>query len=144
ILDATDICQSVLARFFLGAAAGRFRLNSPEELLKLLVTMARNKVRDEARRHQAYRRDRRRLADNVGDGVLDALLDRAPSPSKIVAGQELVRELYRQLSAEERYVAEQRVLGHEWVTIAANLGRSPAALRKQLVRAVSRVSQHLG
>jgi RNA polymerase sigma factor (sigma-70 family) len=144
LLDATDICQSVLATFFVRAAAGRFRLDHPEQLLKLLVTMARNKVKDEARKHQAFRRDQRRIEDSVVDGTLEALLDSAPSPSEIVAGRELVRELYRQLSAEERYLAEQRVQGHEWATIAANLGRSPAALRKQLGRAIGRVGQQLG
>ena len=143
-LDATDISQSVLATFFLRAAAGRFRLNRPEQLHKLLVTMARNKVRDEARKHQAHRRDKRRVEDNVADGALEALLDRAPSPGEIVAGNELVDELYRQLSVEERYLAEQRVDGHEWAAIADKLGRSPAALRKQLTRALGRASRNLG
>jgi RNA polymerase sigma-70 factor (ECF subfamily) len=144
LLDATDISQSVLATFFLRAAAGHFHLSCPEELHKLLVTMARNKVRDEARKHQAYRRDKRRIEGQVTGGGLDTLLDRTPSPGEIVAGNELVRELYRQLSAEERYLAEQRTLGHEWVAIAGKLGRSPAALRKQLTRAIDRASRNLG
>jgi DNA-directed RNA polymerase specialized sigma24 family protein len=144
LLDATDICQSVLAAFFARAARGHFCLDHPEHLLKLLVTMARNKVRDEARRHQAFRRDQRRIEVSVVDGALETVLDRAPGPSTIVAGRELVRELYRQLSAEDRYLAEQRALGHEWAALAAKLGRSPAALRKQLVRAVGRVGPQLG
>jgi RNA polymerase sigma-70 factor (ECF subfamily) len=144
LLDATDISQSVLATFFLRAAAGHFHLNSPEELHKLLVTMARNKVRDEARKHKAHRRDKRRVEDNCAPDALEALLDRAPSPGEIVAGNELVDELYRQLSAEERYLAEQRVDGHEWADIADKLGRSPAAVRKQLTRAMGRASRNLG
>src|SRR5262249_20828162 len=41
-LDSADICQSVMANFFFRAALGQFELESPERLLRLLVTMARN------------------------------------------------------------------------------------------------------
>ena len=50
LFDAEDICQSVLASFFVRAALGQFELATPEDLLKLLATMARNKVVNKARR----------------------------------------------------------------------------------------------
>src|SRR5947209_15971796 len=53
--DSTDICQSVLASFFVRAAAGQFDLSRPEHLVKLLATMARNKLAGRARREQAGR-----------------------------------------------------------------------------------------
>src|SRR5207247_5024880 len=43
-LDSMDICQSVLASFFVRAALGQFELEESEQLLKLLTTMVRNKV----------------------------------------------------------------------------------------------------
>src|SRR5207248_3750064 len=49
-LDSMDICQSVLGNFFVRAAAGQFDIDEPQQLLKLLVTMARNRLRDHARR----------------------------------------------------------------------------------------------
>src|SRR5262245_14349631 len=49
-LDSADICQSVLANFFVRAAAGQFDLEDPTQLLKLLVTMARNRLTDHARK----------------------------------------------------------------------------------------------
>src|SRR4051794_2364784 len=60
LLDSVDICQSVLGNFFVRASAGEFELQSSEQLLKLLVTMARNRLTDHALRHQAARRDHRR------------------------------------------------------------------------------------
>ena len=44
LLDSMDICQSVLASFFVRAALGQYELETPEQLLKLLATMTRNKL----------------------------------------------------------------------------------------------------
>ena len=38
VLDSTDICQSVLASFFVRVAAGQYDLDEPKQLVKLLVT----------------------------------------------------------------------------------------------------------
>ena len=35
-LDSVDVCQSVMANFFVRMAAGQFELNTPDQLLKLL------------------------------------------------------------------------------------------------------------
>src|SRR5215470_16392751 len=59
--DWTDICQSVMASFFVRAAAGQYDLEQPEQLLKLLVVMTRRKLVDQKRRHGADRRDYRRV-----------------------------------------------------------------------------------
>ena len=40
--DSTDICQSVLASFFVRAASGQYDLQKPEQLIRLLIGMARN------------------------------------------------------------------------------------------------------
>src|ERR1019366_6865104 len=61
-LDSMDICQSVLASFFVRAAAGQYDLAGPEDLIKLLVGMARNKLAMQARRNRAMKRDARRVA----------------------------------------------------------------------------------
>src|SRR5262245_60759327 len=50
ILDTMDIYQSVLASFFVRAAAGQYELERPDQLVRLLVTIARNKVAYQARR----------------------------------------------------------------------------------------------
>src|SRR5436190_19412627 len=42
--DSMDICQAVMGSFFVRAASGQYDLETPEELLKLLATMARYKL----------------------------------------------------------------------------------------------------
>ena len=39
VLDSMDICQSVLASFFVRAALGQYGLDSPEQLLRLLTSI---------------------------------------------------------------------------------------------------------
>src|SRR5262249_4045474 len=55
VLDSTDICQSVLATFFVRANLGQYELDTPEQLLRLLASIARHKVTNQAHRHQADR-----------------------------------------------------------------------------------------
>jgi RNA polymerase sigma-70 factor (ECF subfamily) len=141
VLESMDICQSVLASFFVRAAAGQYEIDQPEQLLRLLVTMARNKLASQARKEQAERRDNRR-ANAAADAQELAAPD--PSPSEQVASRELLEEVRRRLSPDERRLVELRNEGLEWADIAAQLGGNAVALRKQLSRALDRVTQELG
>src|SRR5947208_1547331 len=73
LLDSVDICQSILANFFVRAAAGQFELERSVQLVKLLVTMARNHLVNQALKHRAARRDQRRLQPGPADEA--ALVD---------------------------------------------------------------------
>jgi RNA polymerase sigma-70 factor (ECF subfamily) len=140
--DSVDVCQGVLCSFFVRAASGQYELETPEQLLKLLVSMARHKLA-KVRRHQhaARRDDRRVLPGDAGERQLAAA---GPTPSREVAAKELLEQVHRQLSPGERRLVELRNQGRDWAAIAAEVGGSPEALRKQLARAVERVSAHLG
>jgi RNA polymerase sigma factor (sigma-70 family) len=140
--DWTDVCQSVMASFFVRAAAGRYELEQPDHLLRLLVVMTRNKVTKQVRRNSADRRDYRRLEPR-DPAYLDGRLAEVPNPSRLIAGRELLEELRRRLSEEERRLADLRADGCEWAEIAAELGGTPQARRKQLARALDRVEQQL-
>jgi RNA polymerase sigma factor (sigma-70 family) len=142
LLDSMDICQSVLGNFFVRAAAGEFDLDNAEQLLKLLTRMARNKLISAGRKHRAARRDVRRV-HSVSAEKHDLVADDA-CPSDQVACQELFREAYRRLTDEERRLVELRSHGLAWGDIAGQLLSSPAVLRKQLSRALDRVSRELG
>src|SRR5207244_5398262 len=58
--DSMDICQSVMLSFFMRARAGQYDLEQPQQLLKLLVAMAQNKLAVQARKLRTQRRDSRR------------------------------------------------------------------------------------
>jgi RNA polymerase sigma factor (sigma-70 family) len=137
--DAHDISQIVLATFFVRNMALRFTLKNPDQLARLLVRMAKNKVRDEVRKLRAGRRDHRRIEPGHSEYVLDALMQRNSNPSKIVAIRELVSEVWLRLDDDERVLAEKRSQGVNWLAIANEHGESPEALRKKLARAVERV-----
>lgn len=142
LLDTIDICQSVFLNFFVRTAAGQFDLETPEQLLKLLATMARHNLANEALKQQAARRDHRRLAE-AGAGAGEPASS-GPSPSEYVMAQELLQETRRRLSPEDRRLLELRELGREWGEIAVSVGGRPEALRKRLARAVDRVAGQLG
>jgi RNA polymerase sigma-70 factor (ECF subfamily) len=143
VVDSVDICQSVLANFFVRVRLGEFDLAQPEQLLRLLLVMARNKLQDRARRQQAQKRDQRRI-EGQADGDLDALVGNAPEPGCIVASRDLLEAVRRLLTDEERLLADHRAEGMEWPAIAELVGGQPDTLRKKLNRALDRVTAHLG
>jgi ECF sigma factor len=142
LFDSMDICQSVLGSFFVRAAAGQYDLDQPEQLLKLLVAMVRNKVAYHARRHKTKSRDYRRNQGIDPEQWQVAAAD--PSPSQVVAGRELLQEFRQRLTEDERRLADLRSQGQGWADIAAELGGTAQARRMQLARAVERVVAELG
>lgn len=140
LFDSLDVCQSAFGSFFAGVAAGRFDLSEPGQLAALLLQMARHKFYRQVRRHRAGRRDVRRLDPTAEvEGPV-----RNGSPSTVVAGQEMLAELRKRLTDEERRIADLRADGRAWSDVAAELGGSPQARRMQLARAVDRVAAELG
>jgi RNA polymerase sigma-70 factor (ECF subfamily) len=142
LLDSTDVCQSVLATFFVRAHLGQYDLDTPEDLLHLLVSIARNKLTNQAHRHQANRRDYRRVQAIAAQD--HRVCDPRAGPAEQVAGRDLLAQLRERLSEDERRLAEWRGRGDSWAKIAAVYGRSAEALRKQLTRALDRVWRQLG
>ena len=55
VFDSMDLCQSVLGSFFARAVAGEYDLGSPGGVMRLLVKMTHNKVREKARRRREDR-----------------------------------------------------------------------------------------
>jgi RNA polymerase sigma-70 factor (ECF subfamily) len=140
-LDSVDVCQSVLASFFVRAAAGEYDLTEPGQLIALLVRMARNKLTSQARHHGRHRRN-----THLATGLVDAaeLAAATPGPDRVAAGRELLAELRERLTPEERELADRRGTGQEWAEIAAEMGGTANGRRKQLKRALDRVAPELG
>jgi RNA polymerase sigma-70 factor (ECF subfamily) len=140
VVDSGDVCQSVLASFFVRAAAGQYDLNDPGHLAALLAKMARNKMAAVARAQTNLRRDVRRAA---GGDALEAAAG-GPSPSRVVAGRELLDRFRELLTPEERHLADLRSQGLAWADVAGRVGGTPDGCRVQLARAVRRASIALG
>src|SRR5262249_21906478 len=65
-LDTEDIVQSVFSAFFRGVNRGQYDVPAGEELWKLLVVIALNKIRAHGNYHRAARRDVRRTVGEQG------------------------------------------------------------------------------
>jgi RNA polymerase sigma-70 factor (ECF subfamily) len=138
--DSMDVCQSVLLSFFVRAASGQYDLDTPEQLLRLLTTMARNKLLNQTRQQHAARRDNRL----VSEVAANELISLVPGPSQQVEARELLQEVHARLTPDELRLVELRNQGHDWAAIAEQVGGSPAALRQKLHRALARLSQQFG
>jgi RNA polymerase sigma-70 factor (ECF subfamily) len=142
VFDSMDVCQSVLASFFVRAAAGQFDIDRPDQLVRLLVGMARNKVAFTARSQRAQRRDNRRL--QAYDPQVYEHAAAGAGPAEAVAHADLLDQIRSRLSDEERQLADLRGQNYEWAEIAERVGGTAQARRKQLARALDRVAKDLG
>jgi RNA polymerase sigma-70 factor (ECF subfamily) len=142
LVSASDICQSVLLSFFVRAAAGQYELDNPQDLLVLLLRMARNKIASQARKVRSRPADARREA--AGSVEQLELVVQAPPPPRTVLASDLLREVLQRLPAEERGLADLRARGLTWPQVSAEVGGTAEARRKQLARALDRILGQLG
>jgi RNA polymerase sigma factor (sigma-70 family) len=140
--DSMDVCQSVLGSFFVRAALGQYDLEDPAAVIGLLVGMARHKVAEQVRKERRQCRDHRRALPLSAQQ--EETPDPGPSPSEVVAGEELLRAVQGELTEEERQLAERRAHGQSWAEVVAELGGTVAARRKQMERAIARVVDRFG
>lgn len=142
IFDTVDVCQSIWSSFFARVTAGQYDLGNSQQLAKLLVTMARNKLASQARRNHAQKRDINRATQSSSQ--LDILTDPDDSPSVQATIDELYTKIQARLSPEERRVSDLRRDGLSWDAVAETLGGTAQARRMQLDRAADRVLRQLG
>ncbi len=138
--DSVDVCQSVLASFFLRAAAGQYDLREPGHLVGLLTRMAQNKLAMRCRSQLQQRRDVRRLANESDVKVAP---DKSPGPEKLAIDRDLLRMTFDLMDPEVRQIAEFRIAGANWDAIAAQFGGTSDTRRKQFLRAIDRIAETL-
>src|SRR5258708_35211383 len=89
VLDSTDICQGVLASFFIRVASGQYDLERPVQLLRLLVVMARNKLVSESRTYYVRRRQQ---PGPAVDALFPGLAAPGTTPSTPPAWKDVLQE----------------------------------------------------
>lgn len=141
-LDSVDVAQSVLASFFANVGLKAYSINSPEELIRLLMVMARRNLYSKIRHERQEKRDHRRLAGVDVDVVVSA--NRDSTPSQWVANRELLQMIRDRMTNAERRIADLRSSDLSWDEIARREQRSAQACRMQLSRAIRRITEELG
>lgn len=142
VLDSMDVCQSVMASFFVRTALGQYELESPEQLIRLLTVITRNKLAGQVNQLRAQRRDIRRQS-TIDEQSL-AIVDQTPDPSEQASTKEILEKVWGRLDEQERFLAEQRSQGRSWQELAEELGGTVESLRKKLTRALDRTLNELG
>ena len=134
VFDSADICQSVLAWFFLKDAAKRYDLSSPENLCKLFRVMVRNRV---------FYHVRQCKNDKGSQSLVEELEGPDMPPDQILVEKELRETVLRRLTPEEADLAQRRLSGSTWEDICSVIGGTPDARRMQLARATKRLASEM-
>lgn len=138
-LDPEDIVQSVFRTFFRRAAEGHYDIPQGEELWKLLLVIALNKVRAAGAYHRAARRDVRATA---GAEPLEEVTHPLQGDEQALATlQMVVEDLLTGLPESHRKMIEMRIEGHEIAEIAAGVGRSKRSVERVLQEFRGRLGQ---
>ncbi len=133
-VDSDEIVQSVFGSFFRGAQQGYYDVPVGEELWKLFLVIALNKIRAKGAFHLAAKRDVRKTAD--GD-MLDKHVDTTQSDDEAALQllQMTLVEALEQLPAAHRRMIELRIEGHEIDEIARRTERSKRTVERMLQEA---------
>lgn len=140
-VDSMDLMQSVHHCMLQGLQNNQFVISSPEKLVALASTMARNKIARKWRTHQ------RQVASPAGqdadDGMQTVLMESKQSPEESPADisdyNELIQEVCQRLNEAERTMLRMRLDGFSNQEIAEELGLHPVALRVRWTRLKQRL-----
>jgi RNA polymerase sigma-70 factor (ECF subfamily) len=140
--DSMDICQSVLASFFVRVAAGQYDLRHPAQLVALLTKMAHNKLAWHARHSGQQRRDVRRTSHSAD--VATAIASCEAGPDRQAISRELLDQVWQHMDEELRSIASRRLQGMNWAQIADTMGGTDDSRRKQYQRGLDRIARLVG
>jgi len=145
LVDSTDICQSVLARFFVAASEGSVDVQSHEHLKNLLLIMSKHRFMHHVRSNRALRRDIYRTT-SMPTGAMNQLPESSnrEMPDDAVVENELLQMIRGRLTPEERELAERRARGESWADVVKEMGGTVDGRRVQLARAEARVAAEFG
>ena len=141
-VDLDDIVQSVFSSFFRGIGKGYYDVPAGEELWKLLLVIALNKIRAKGAYHRAARRDVRQTVDgSVLKQQPDENPEEAGSPYSVL--KMTIEELVESLPELQRVMVNLRIEGYEVAEIAEKVHRSKRTVERSLKEFRNKLSQHL-
>jgi RNA polymerase sigma-70 factor (ECF subfamily) len=132
LVDADDIVQAVFGSFFRRASAGQYDVPDGEELWKLFLVLALNRIRSVGSYHRAAKRDVRLTCGNEG-AALGSQVQADDTPSHFL--RLAIHDALQRLPGQHREMIELRIQGHEVAEIAAKTGRSRRSVERVLQEA---------
>jgi len=141
-LDPEDVVQSVFRTFFRRASHGHYQIPDGEELWKLFLVIALNKIRGLGEFHRAAKRD---VGQTVGITTSERFLA-TDGPHDEQAYRVLrltVEDLLADLPEVQREMVVLRIDGHDVHSIAQRVHRSKRSVERVLQKFRQRLNEHL-
>jgi RNA polymerase sigma-70 factor (ECF subfamily) len=130
-VDAEDIVQSVFRTFFRRAAHGHYIVPDGEEMWKLLLVIALNKVRAAGAYHRAAKRDvRQTVSGEAFDHAMET--ERGRDEGALHVLKMVIEELLEGMPAANRQMIELRIEGREVAEITERVQRSKRTVERVL------------
>jgi RNA polymerase sigma-70 factor (ECF subfamily) len=130
-LDVEDIVQSVFGSFFRAASRGYYDVPAGEELWKLFLAIALNKIRATGAFHRAAKRDvRLTTSEAEADGLFAALSTGDKAEENLV--QLTIADFLEALSPQQQAIVRLRIEGFEVAEVAAKTGRARRTVERVL------------
>jgi RNA polymerase sigma-70 factor (ECF subfamily) len=130
-VDADDLVQSVFTCFFHGVSRGAYDVPAGEELWKLFLVLALNKIRAKGAYHRAAKRDVRLTAGPEGIEQA-AKAGQGADPTDLAFLKMVVDETLERLPPLQRQMITLRIEGYEVAEIAAQTQRSKRTVERVL------------
>lgn len=140
--DSMDFVQAVWASFFVNRNL-IISFTKPEQLVRFLVSMARNKVISENRRRiltEKYDVRREKSADQIGEKNLEAQTPFVSSPSQFAMARECWQQLLRNQPELSRQILLRKYMGEKNEEIALTLGINRKTVTRVLGQILERES----
>lgn len=142
LLDSMDIVQSVHRSLLIGLRQDKFQFQSPDQLIALAALMVRRKVARHWRRLKHAPGQSSAVSDRSGSSTKSAVLSISvdqvaagdPSPSMVLASQELLATLLSKVNEFDQQLVHLKLAGQSTSETARQLGRDPAFVRMRWSR----------
>ncbi|MFM7129024.1 MAG: RNA polymerase sigma factor [bacterium] len=139
-VDPEDIVQSVFRTFFRRVGDGQYDVPEGEDIWKLLLVIALNKIRAVATYHKAAKRDIRRTEGNVPPEIYASFSDNRDEVA-LVSLRMVIDEMMEDLLEVNRQIVFMRIEGFELAEIAARVHRSKRTVERVLQDFRNRLSR---
>jgi RNA polymerase sigma factor (sigma-70 family) len=139
--DSADFMQLVWVSFFRSPEIVH-SFSSPADLAAFLMTLARNKVINETRKHRNTKAGGVRKVQSYDDPEIKRKLhaDRSPTPSAVAVARERWQQLISNQPKHYQEVARLKLMGEAQVDIARKLKIDERTVRKIIGRLCASVS----
>lgn len=139
-IEPADILQSAFKSYFVRARNGDYPLDDATSLRQLLRTITLNKIRRQAERHNAQRRDVAREVPLDQSALPAKAVAREPTPDEMAIAAEETAALFAGLKPIEAEMVRLCLDGHSTAESAARLGYSRQGVRRLLNRVGQRLA----